>query len=389
MNMETHENNFIEEFVLNPSFQAYVLGTNSYDKDLWGKYFILHPEQVSNGEKAFNIIRLLSKANKLHPSTKEQDYQRLMCSIDRRSRFHMAFRSILPATTNFSKVARIAAVIVLLITMSGIGGFLISSHFFKGGPVGICKTVVGKGQKSKVFLPDGTEVWLNSESTLTYSTDFGSSTRDVKLIGEAYFKVHKDKLHQFIVHISDVELKVYGTEFNVKSYSDENTIETTLVTGSLSIQKISENRITTPLFLKPNQRAVIYKAEQVPASKDEEMKTPVDKNANTQPSVSQIPSIKSENVLLFDETNLEKEIAWKDQKLIFKDETFEDLSHMLERWYDVKIVFESAEVQKYRFRGIFENETIEQALNAMRYTTPFDFTVDHRTIHIKARNDKK
>jgi len=62
---------------------------------------------------------------------------------------------------------------------------------------------------------------------------------------------------------------------------------------------------------------------------------------------------------------------------------------MLERWYDVNIVFQSAEVQKYRFRGIFENETIEQALNAMRYTSPFDYTLDHRTIYIKARNEKK
>lgn len=385
--MENPENYSIEEFVLNPSFQAYVLETNSYDKDLWENYFIRHPEQVNDGEKASNIIRLLSKANKPQALTKELDYKRFMQSIDRQSRLKLAFQSFLPST--FTNIARIAAAIALLIAISGFGGVLISKHYFKNAPAGICKTVVSKGQKSKVFLPDGTEVWLNSESTLTYATDFGSSTRDVKLIGEAYFKVHKDKHHQFIVHIANVELKVFGTEFNVKSYSDENTVETTLVTGSLSIQKISETKETTPLFLKPNQRAVIYKSDQIAETKEAETKSPVTQKARTQTDVSRIATITPENVFLYAETNLEKQIAWKDQKLIFKDETFESLAHMLERWYDIKIVFESAEVQKYRFRGIFENETIEQALNAMRYTTPFDYTVDHRTVHIKARNDKK
>ena len=384
--MENQENFSIEEFILNPSFQAYALETNEYDKELWEKYFIQHTEQVVTGKKASNIIHLLAKTNKPHPPTKEQDYQKIMHTIERHSRLKIAFQSFLPST--FSNIAKIAATIVLLITLSGIGGILISNLFLKNGSVGICKTIVGKGQKSKVFLPDGTEVWLNSESTLTYSTDFGRTTRDVKLIGEAYFKVHKDKGHQFIVHILDVEVKVYGTEFNVKSYSDENTIETTLVSGSLSIQKISENEKTAPLLLKPRQTAVIYKTEPLATPKQADTKAPVDVKVNTQPSVTQIPSI-TPNVILYAETNLESHIAWKDQKMIFKDETFESLSHMLERWYDIKIVFESDEVQKYRFRGIFKNETIEQALNAMRFTAPFDYTIDHRTIYIKARNDKK
>ena len=384
--MQNHEDATTEEFVLNPSFQAYVLETNTYDKNLWEKYFILHPEQVINGNKASNIILLLSNARKPVTTTKDEDYQRLMHSIDRLDRLQLALKSLLPTT--FSNIFKIAATIVLLISISGIGGFLISKHVFHNGMAGICKTVVGKGQKSKVFLPDGTEVWLNSESTLTYSTDFGSTTRDVKLIGEAYFKVHKDKGHQFIVHISDVELKVYGTEFNVKSYSDDTNIETTLVNGSLSIEKVNENVRSKPFFLKPNQRAVIYKTDQLAALKNEETKTVVDKKV-IQSGVTKIPSILPENVYLYTETNMEKQIAWKDQKLIFNDETFEDLSHMLERWYDIKIVFESTDVQQYRFRGIFENETIEQALNAMRYTAPFDYTVDHRNIHIKAQNNKK
>ena len=384
--MENHENYSIEEFVLNPSFQAYVLETNSYDKDLWDKYFSLNPEQVTDGEKASNIIHLLSKANKPQSSTKEQDYQRFMQSIDRHSRSRLAFQSLLSST--FADIAKIAAAVGFLIIISGIGGFIISNHFIKSKPVGICKTIVGKGQKSKVFLPDGTEIWLNSESTLVYSTDFGSTTRDVKLIGEAYFKVHKDKSHQFIVHISGVELKVYGTEFNVKSYSDDNTIETTLVTGSLSIQKTSEAGKTSPLFLKPKQRAVIYKTDNLAVQNEKETTTDA-KKVTTQPGVSSISGIKPETVFLFAETNLDNQIAWKDQKLIFKDETFEVLAHKFERWYDMKIVFESAEIQKYRYRGVFENETIEQALNAMRYTTPFDYIVDHRTIYIKARKDKE
>jgi len=385
--MENHENYTIDEFVLNPSFQAYVLETNAIDKDLWDNYFMRYPEQVDNREKASEIIRLLANAKIEESATKEHDYLRFINSIDRGNRFMEAFKPLLPS--GYSNMMKIAVAVVLLITISGFAGFFISNHLINARLVGICKTEVGKGQKSKVMLPDGTEVWLNSESTLTYATDYGKSTRDVKLIGEAYFKVHKDKGHQFIVHITDVELKVFGTEFNVKSYSDENTIETTLVTGSLSIQKNSAKGKTTPLFLKPKQRAVIYKTEQATVLAEEETSPSVDHKVVTHSGAPKAPGIKSENIYLYSEADLTSQIAWKDQKLIFKNETFKSLAHMLERWYDVKIVFESTKVEQYRFRGIFENETIEQALSAMRYTSPFDYTLDHRTIYIKARPEKK
>ena len=95
--MQNHEDSSTEEYVLNSSFQAYVLETNTYDKDLWEKYFILHPEQVINGDKASNIILLLSNTRKQEPSTKDEDYQRLMHSIDRHSRLQLALNCLLPA----------------------------------------------------------------------------------------------------------------------------------------------------------------------------------------------------------------------------------------------------------------------------------------------------
>jgi ferric-dicitrate binding protein FerR (iron transport regulator) len=144
------------------------------------------------------------------------------------------------------------------------------------------------GSKSKIVLPDGTEVWLNAGSKLTYNMNFGEKTRDVHLVGEGYFKVTRQEKKPFIVHTVKASIKALGTEFNVKAYPDESYIETILVKGSIAVDRTSpgkdknSNLKESSLILKPGQKARIYKVVEAFENKVEIPKTITPKRAVTE-----------------------------------------------------------------------------------------------------------
>ena len=156
-----------------------------------------------------------------------------------------------------------AASILLLIAI-GIGAQMFLENLNKNQ---LCKVIVGKGQKSIVILPDNTKVWLNSESELTYPASFGTSKREVSLVGEAYFSVTHDKKHPFLVNTSEIKVKVYGTEFNLKCYKGEQTVETTLVKGSLGIT-VKGNTDVDEVLIRPNEQYIYYKSINIASKKN-------------------------------------------------------------------------------------------------------------------------
>ncbi len=115
---------------------------------------------------------------------------------------------------------------------------------------------VPRGKEYSFALADGTNVWLNSESSITYPSQFGDSLREVTVSGEVYFEVEHDARRQFVVHTGDVAVKVYGTSFNVMSYEDEPAIETTLVEGS--VQLVAGNRT---IMLEPGMQALYNRSD--------------------------------------------------------------------------------------------------------------------------------
>jgi ferric-dicitrate binding protein FerR (iron transport regulator) len=238
-----------------------------------------------------------------------------------------------------------------------------------------CEVAVSLGSKSKIRLPDGSVVNLNSGSKLIYPSFFSNKNRQVNLEGEAYFVVNADSLRPFYVHTSDITIKVIGTSFNVKSYPESNTIETTLVSGSL---EISDKAIINPdnrnfnkhLILKPNQKAVYIK-DLNRLTIDDRKELKLEANQMKVPRLS-----------IQDKIDTQSLTAWKDNKLIFNNEKFEDLAVKLERWYNVKIIIKSRELKKERFTGTFENETTEQVLNALKIAEPFEYTMDKNNIVI-------
>ncbi len=235
---------------------------------------------------------------------------------------------------------------------------------------------ISPGSKSKIQLPDGSQVWINSGSKLTYSGMMKGNTREVTLDGEAYFDIVKDPAHPFIVHTSGIDIKVLGTAFNVKAYKIEPTIEATLIHGSIEV--INRNRPDAPtIMLKPREKLVF--------SNDVEM---IGKNTANAVSLSRINTEKQSSIFITPlkrniADSLISETAWIYNKLAFEDKSFEELAKDMERWYNVKFVFKNKRVAAVHLTGSFTTETIEQALEALRFLVNFKYTITNGSILIE------
>lgn len=205
---------------------------------------------------------------------------------------------------------------------------------------------VPRGGEYKLVLADGTQVWVNAESRLRFPVNFnGAATREVYLEGgEAYFQVSKNKDVPFIVHSSNMSIKVLGTSFNLNTYS--KTIKTTLVEGHVQINAGSKS-----LDLLPNQQAIF----------------------NPQSS-----NLSKENV------DVEADVAWKDGWMIFQSSELKDVMEQLGRWYDYNIVFESEKLKQVHFGGKLKKyNEVGTLLRIIEKTGSVNIEVRNQTIYIK------
>ena len=233
---------------------------------------------------------------------------------------------------------------------------------------------INRGSRTKIQLPDGSQVWVNSGSKLTYEGRFDGSTREVHLDGEAYFDVVKDAAHPFIVHTEGIDIKVLGTAFNVKAYTADRTIEATLIHGSIEV--LNHNQPGAPnIILKPHEKLVYNKY--LPGLIQE--KQAIVKASDTPFSISIEPlkkNIADSNIV---------ETAWVYNKLIFEEERFEDLALKMERWYNVKINIENEKLKNYKMSGSFVNETAQEAITILQFLVPFKYSIKNNEIKIMRR----
>jgi ferric-dicitrate binding protein FerR (iron transport regulator) len=233
-----------------------------------------------------------------------------------------------------------------------------------------------RGQKGQVTLNDGTRIWLNSNSILKYPSGFCKGSRKIILDGEAFMEVTKDPAHPFLVETSSVTLRVLGTSFNVKCFSKENTVETTLIEGSLEILAgHSGVRRLKKVVLKPNEKAIFQKnSNQFSVN---ELDKPDQKLKKLQCHIKKSPVSISE---------VESIISWKDNHLIFKDESFEEIASKMEAWYGVDIRIEDEKLKGYRFTGKFVyNETIDQVMKVISFTTPLQYSLNKNILTIRSK----
>jgi ferric-dicitrate binding protein FerR (iron transport regulator) len=236
-----------------------------------------------------------------------------------------------------SKGWRWPAAIAAALLIGFISGEIIGGHRLSEPPAEIVYSVP-LGSKSDLKLPDGTHIYLNSGSILTYSSDYSPKNRNVRLQGEAFFTVTANVQNPFYVSTRDFTTCVTGTQFNVCSYSDDETASVMLVEGKLELSFPDREK---NMHLAPGIKAVLDKKE------------------------GRIKTIRSDAVY---------ETSWKDGKFIFKNIQFPELVKKLERWYDVKLVVSQAELNQYEYSGIFRNqETIWQVLDALVLTSPVEY----------------
>ena len=235
-----------------------------------------------------------------------------------------------------------AAAIALVIATSSLI-IIQRNHVFKKL---YTENIVPKGQKSNLILPDGTRVFLNSGSVIRYDNSFGKKYRKLELSGEAYFEVtHNEKL-PFIINTADVEVKVIGTKFDVIAYPGDETVETIVTEGKVSVTELHNQ---SSLMLSANQKATFNK---------------------------------DTRLLMLNYVNPDLYISWKNDLLTFDNENFANVIKKLERWYDVKIHVEGTDSIRDRFTMTIKSESLREVLDLISLTTNIEYSVDANQVTI-------
>lgn len=267
------------------------------------------------------------------------------------------------------EILKIAAIFILAFALGALGYYFFNFNNLKNEKIVYNEIDVPYGAKSQIKLPDGTNVWLNAGSALKYPKNFDRVNRDVYLKGEGYFEVSKNKKLPFVVHADDIEVKAIGTVFNVKSYPDEEIIETTLVEGMVKVTKKSTNsKKYNHVYLKPNQKVTFRRDdfETVNLNEKESSKNTVKKDISTK----KIENKKVPEVVITEKIATDLYTSWKDERWIIESEELGSLATKLERRYDIKIKFNDKNLKTFKFTGTLKDDPLEQVLKAMELTAP-------------------
>lgn len=262
-----------------------------------------------------------------------------------------------------------------LVALTVVGYYVLTSYHSHGKSKNSYQiTKTPSRTKSKVYLSDGSVITLNSETELRYPPSFDGPTREVYLNGEAFFDVAKDHAHPFIVHAGKLNVKVLGTAFNVKSYANDKTIETTLIRGAIEVTL--NDRPSDRIILKPNEKLVLNNTSvQSPATTPTRRENLIPHNTNINYSLTNLTHLKANDTTIV-------ETSWVNNQLVFKDETFTDLANQMQRWYGVSIKFKNAQAENYHFTGVFVKENVIEALNALKMIEPFSYKYKNETLYI-------
>lgn len=202
-----------------------------------------------------------------------------------------------------------------------------------------------RGGQYQVILADGTKVWLNASSSLSFPTYFAGTERRVQVTGEAYFEVAKNTEMPFKVEVNGSTIRVLGTHFNVMAYEDEAVTSTTLLEGSVEITKNSKKAL-----LKPGQQAAVANAT---------------------------------GVININRVNTDQFVAWKAGKFIFADDGIEEIMRKLSRWYDIDVVYQSENLSDKVFTGTISRfENITEVLRMLELTGTIHFKVSGRRVTV-------
>jgi transmembrane sensor len=347
----------VEDFVQDEFFRQWVFSPNE-ERDRYWTYFIKsYPSQQASVEAARAFLLSIKSSN----DVPEPIVDAIRSKVNAVIREHETIQPISaevasakPDTVPFYRrtVYKIAASILF---------FALCAAWFSEGNLfdrieyasSSREVSTSMAQQSHTVLDDGTEVWLNSNSTLKFPKDFNSNEkREVYLEGEAFFDVAEDKSKPFVVHTQGVAIEVLGTAFNVMSYADDDAVETTLVRGMVSIIPRGNER-DGGRILHPDQRAVFDK--------------------------------QTKEVIVHDSVSTGDYIAWREGEMVFDNRTFDYITETMERWYDVSIEVEDEESMSCTFTARFRNKTLREVLDVFRNTESINYRIANKRVLISGK----
>lgn len=309
-----------------------LLGTISDEENLlldhWIDEAIENRRHYSEQKKLWDLFEIHQKIQKID---ERKAYQKISNQLNSGKNINI-----------LGWVQRVAAILLLPV-------IVISAFYFYSGKTNRTQfaTVYNTaetplGMRSSLTLPDGTRVWLNAGSKISYPVLFSDRGREVTLSGEAYFEVKKDKKWPFVVNTRNMMIVVTGTTFNCNAYPENEQVQTVLVEGEVTLLNQSATELES---LSPGELATFD-------------------NSN-----HQITKIK---------TDLQKYIAWKSGKLMFREDKMNKVVEKLERWYNVEFEIEDKEIAEYIYTATFIDESLDQVLKMLSISAPIRYTISER-----------
>jgi len=339
----TGKNKQVSDLLEDASFREMVL--TGKDVKIWQEWIKKHPDQQATFDLA---VRVLEEINQDTQPWEASNKAALLYKINRN-------RTIGPVGSIYNPKVILPGLVLVVGMVVGIWGYMGSwktpdSGFAEQQPLELAWTVKSNpaGQKSKIILPDGSNVTLNSASEISYSTEFAKKNREIHLKGEAFFEVVSDSLLVFEVYAGSLVTQALGTSFNIKNYPDIPQ-RVQLTTGSVRVSQ--ENYLQNPILLNPGQEAVLTQ----------------NKNLQTQS---------------FD---IGKATAWKEGILYFNKASFEEVVTTLERWYGVSIHIENVPHKSFDVTAEFKKDYLENVLHSLGFTFNFNYAIDNKKVTIRFR----
>lgn len=213
------------------------------------------------------------------------------------------------------------------------------------------------GSRTKLILPDGTTVWLNASSKLTYSDDFLKKERRVHLDGEAFFEVVKNEGKPFVINTAVMDVRVLGTSLNVKSYPGEEKAEAVLIRGKIEVQ----------VKRRPQERYLLSSYEKLSIA--------------SEPGIHPQKELSISSVAPAGKDSAIAETAWVANELVFNGEPLSELAVRMERWFDLRITVTGPRLRSFRMTGAFKDDSPEEALKAISMITGCKYRLkDHTAV---------
>ncbi|WP_153632114.1 FecR family protein [Prolixibacter sp. SD074] len=245
------------------------------------------------------------------------------------------------------RLSNVAAILFLPILLFAIWQYYFPHGDISGDHIAMQQISSPPGTRSQIVLPDGSKVWLNAESTIRFPIPFSRKTRNVSLVGQAFFSVQKTPEVPFIVKADNVQVKVLGTEFDVNAYPDMTKVGVVLARGKISLTTQNQDHTSSKsVILHPGERAVVGRQSgEVQLSKGD----------------------------------INKYIAWHNGRLVFDETPMKEVARQLELWYGIKVIIKDPEILNYHFSTTFENESLYQVLELLKLSSPID--IDYQNAH--------